>query len=843
MKEKLSRAVGPVLTVVFFSFALGVIHYQLKKYHYDDVLRELRSIPRQRLALSIILAMANYFVLTGYDTLALRYARRPLRYAKTALASFISYSFSHSIGLSFISGGSMRYHIYSAWGLSAEEIAKVIIFCSATFLLGFLTLEGAAILFEPQLMHAPRFLGAILLALTWAYLMFGAFKKKPFHVRGWEFRIPAPMLSLAQIGISSLDWSLAAATLYVLFPPSPGITFAGFLGIYLIAQIAGFISHVPGGLGVFDTIILVGLSPFLPSSSIFGALLAYRAIYYLFPLAISVVLFGAHEAFQRKEALKRVTVVFGNIVPEIMPHILTFLAFISGTVLLFSGALPAESERLARLKDFLPLPMLEASHFLASLIGAALLILARGLLRRLDAAYFLTIILLAAGMAFSILKGLDYEEAIILLAVLALFVPSRKFFYRKASITTELFTPGWTAPVAIAVICSVWLGVFSYKHLEYSRELWWRFTFESDVSRYLRASLGVAAGMLSFSILKLLSPAQKMPGLPGREDLEQAKKIVEKSPSASANLSLLGDKTILFNQKKNAFIMYGIEGRSWIAMGDPVGPAEEYTELVWSFREMCDLYGGWTVFHGVGEENMPLYSDLDLEFLKLGEEGRVRLETFSLEGGSGEGLGQTLHKLEKEGCAFEVIPAEGLPLLMPRLREISDEWLKNKTTGEKGFSPGFFKEEYMMLHPVAVVRAKGKIVAFANILLGAEKEEMSADLIRYLPGAPDGVMDFLFANIMIMGKKEGYRWFNLGMAPFPGLEEHALAPLFSRAGAFVYCHGEHFDNFHGLRQGKEKFGPEWRPKYLAYPADLSLPSILIDLATLISGGMKGIIAK
>ena len=180
---------------------------------------------------------------------------------------------------------------------------------------------------------------------------------------------------------------------------------------------------------------------------------------------------------------------------------------------------------------------------------------------------------------------------------------------------------------------------------------------------------------------------------------------------------------------------------------------------------------------------------------------------------------------------------------MPRLREISDEWLKNKKTGEKGFSPGFFKEEYMMLHPVAVVRAKGKIVAFANILSGAEKEEMSVDLIRYLPGAPDGIMDFLFANIMIMGKKEGYRWFNLGMAPFPGLEEHALAPLLSRAGAFVYRHGEHFDNFHGLRQGKEKFGPEWRPKYLAYPADLSLPSILIDLATLISGGMKGIIAK
>jgi phosphatidylglycerol lysyltransferase len=278
-------------------------------------------------------------------------------------------------------------------------------------------------------------------------------------------------------------------------------------------------------------------------------------------------------------------------------------------------------------------------------------------------------------------------------------------------------------------------------------------------------------------------------------------------------------------------------------MADPIGPEEERTELVWRFHEICDRNGGWTVFYEVESESLRLYTDLGLSQLKLGEEARVALGAFSLEGSIHKGLRHTQRKVETEGCHFEVIRPEGIPPLLPELRQISDAWLAEKTTREKGFSLGFFNEDYLKRFPAAIVHKDDRIVAFANIWLGAEKEELSVDLMRHLPGAPPGVMEYLFIELMLWGKQEGYHWFNLGMAPLSGLESRALAPLWSRVGAFIFRYGEYFYNFQGLRQFKEKFGPKWNPKYLAFPSGLVLPRILADLASLISRGLRGVVSK
>ena len=137
----------------------------------------------------------------------------------------------------------------------------------------------------------------------------------------------------------------------------------------------------------------------------------------------------------------------------------------------------------------------------------------------------------------------------------------------------------------------------------------------------------------------------------------------------------------------------------------------------------------------------------------------------------------------------------------------------------------------------------GRTVAFSNLWLGAKKEELSIDLMRFGSEAPHSVMDYLFVKVMLWGKQQGYNWFNMGMAPLAGLENRMLAPLWNRLGSFVYRHGENFYQFQGLRQYKEKFTPEWRPKYLASPGGLVLAQILTNLATLLSGGVKGIFMK
>ncbi|HOO90336.1 MAG TPA: bifunctional lysylphosphatidylglycerol flippase/synthetase MprF [Syntrophales bacterium] len=851
MKKGIVKYIGPVLGILLFTAALWVLDRELKAYHFRDILHYLGSIPSRGIVLAIILTFLSYFIMTFYDALALRYIRHPLHYRKIALASFTGYAFSNNLGFSLVAGSTVRYRLYSSWGFSTMEIAKVITFCSITLWLGFFLLGGIVFLGEPLMipttLHIPfasvKLLGLLFLAIVASYLIVSLVHKRPFKIKDWEFTLPSSRFFLGQMAVALMDWILAGSVLFVLLPASSQLNFMYFLGLYLLAQIAGLASQIPGGLGVFETVMMILLTPTLSGPVVFGSLVAYRGLYYLLPLLIASLLLGMEEIISRKEGFLKIGRAVGKWVPSMVPNVFAFTTFVGGVILLFSGATPGQATRLAWINDLLPLPIIEASHFLASLAGAALLLLARGLQRRVDSAYVLTIVLLGFGIALSLFKGLDYEEAFILAIMLGALLSCRKCFYRKASLVSGTFTPGWIAAIVLVVFTSIWLGLFAYKHVEYSNELWWHFTLAGHAPRFLRATVGILGVFFFFAIAHLLRPLPARPSPPSTGDMEQVASIARQSTQTYANLSLLQDKEFLFSENRNAFIMYRIEGRSWIAMGDPVGPAEELPELVWQFRELCERYNGWPVFYEVDGENLPLYLDLGLAFLKLGMEGRVNLEDFSLEGSARKNLRHTHHKLEREGCLFEVIPVEHVVSSLHELKTISDAWLAEKNTREKGFSLGFFQEEYLRRFPVSVVKKDGKIVAFANLWESARKEELSIDLMRYTPEAPEGIMEYLFIEILLWGTAQGYRWFNLGMAPLSGLEARELAPLWHRVGAFIFQHGEHFYNFQGLRHYKQKFDPEWRPKYLASPSGFALPRILTNLASLISGGLSGTISK
>jgi len=268
----------------------------------------------------------------------------------------------------------------------------------------------------------------------------------------------------------------------------------------------------------------------------------------------------------------------------------------------------------------------------------------------------------------------------------------------------------------------------------------------------------------------------------------------------------------------------------------------EWPDLIWRFRELSDRYDGWTVFYQVDPGSLHYYLDIGLSFLKLGEEAKVPLPNFSLEGGAHKNLRQTCKKATHEGCIFEIVEAgvENLSF-WDEVRSVSDAWLSEKHSREKGFSIGSFRVGYLSQFPTAIVRRNGKMVAFANIWIGAEKKEISVDLMRFSPGASYGVMDFLLIELMRWGKNQNFQWFNLGMAPFTGIENKELASPWNRMAVFIARHGEHFYNFHGLRQYKEKFRPVWTPKYLAAPGGFALPRVIANVTTLISGGIKGTI--
>jgi len=852
--DRLRDNAGLLAGTVMFALALFALYHLAYDFNYDDVAAHVSALPGSALAGSVLLTALSYLALTGYDYLAIRYVGADLPWRTTALAAFTGYAVSNSVGFAMLSGGSIRYRIYSAAGMSAGKVAQVVAFCGITFGFGLCAVGAVGLLAAPgtaaAMIGAPAGViqataAALILPIPLGMLA-AAIVPQPLRIGRFTLAMPSVGMMLAQVLIASADVALAGAVLYVLLPADVGISFPAFLSIFSAALVVGVVSHVPGGIGVFETLILLGLSDagsHAGAGGILGALLVFRAVYYLLPLTMAGVVLAGREVAEHRVMAVRTLRRVGSWTPRLVPPAGAVMVFVAGVVLLISGATPAVQDRLLMVTDLLPLPVVEASHILGSMVGLGLLILARGLVRRLDAAWLLSIALLAAGIVLSLIKGFDYEEAVLLSIFLAVLLPCREEFYRRAALTDFRFTPGWLLAVTGAVAGSIWLTLFSFRHVEYANSLWWQFAVLDDAPRSLRAGFIVVLGIAALSLAHLLRAAPARPHLATREELAKVREILANEPRSDASIALLGDKAFLFDDTGTAFLMYSVRGHTWIALGDPVGTPAQQAELIWRFREMVDRQGGRPAFYQVSADALPCYLDVGMSLLKLGEEARVPLGNFSLEGPANKDLRYIVRRAERDGLSFEVIPRDHVPGLIDELAVISNAWLNLKNVSEKRFSVGFFDPAYLAEFDLAVVRLKGRIIAFANLWQGAPGGTASIDLMRYLPDASPFTMDYLFTKLLLWAKERGYDTFSLGVAPLSGLEARALGPLWNRIGALVFRRGESFYNFRGLRQYKQKFSPEWEPRYLACPGGFATARVLTDATALISGGVRGAIAK
>lgn len=533
----------------------------------------------------------------------------------------------------------------------------------------------------------------------------------------------------------------------------------------------------------------------------------------------------------------------GDWLGALAPRFFALTTYAAGAILLFSGAMPTRAGRLGWLTDVLPLPLLEVSAYFGSIAGVGLILLARGLQRRLDAAYHMTVWLLGGGVLFALASALDVEQALVLSLMLAVLIPSKRFFYRKASIFEERFTTGWIVAITVVILGTVALTIADYGTRGLGPDVFWRFSDQAQGPRALRALALATMAVVAFALARLIRPARVHHLKASATDLHAAESIVAQSPRASAQLAFLGDKSLLFNGTRNCFIMYGIAGQSWVSLGDPVGPPRESVHLIEEFIHRCDRAGGWPVFYRVAPALLNLYLDYALTVAKLGEIARVPLSDFSLEGPKRRNLRRAHRKAVDDGCCFEVVDPAGVRALLPVLRAISNEWLALKHTREKSFSLGHFDDGFVMRAPVGVVRRKGNVVAFVTLWRSGQRAEVEVDLMRYSAAAPAGVMRYALIEAMFWARAKGYARFNLGMAPLSGIRSSAATPIWNQLSLAVRGVGERYYNFQGVRAFKEWFYPEWEPSYLVSPGGTRRPIVLANIASLISGGFRGVFRK
>ena len=844
------RLAGPLIGAAVVLVSAFFIYRFSGQVHLRDIRAALAATPWSTVALSAGFTGVSFLALSLYDVLAVRRVvpgRVSDRFA--AFAGATGFAIANAVGFHVLVGGPIRYRIYAAAGLDVADVGRIVGLSVLTFWLGMAAVVGAVLLFDPAGIPLLQFVapridrlagGAILgaLALFVLWLSTGA---REITLFGWRLMLPRGGSAILQIAIGAIDIAAAAGALYVLLPADVAPGLAVFTILFITAVVAGSASHAPGGLGVLEATILLGLGAG-DRPDVIAALLAFRIIYYVLPMAIAGLALTAMEAYQLRASVLSISRrTFLAARPAVAPTIAA-LVFFGGVVLVLSSDLPAEGGRIGVLRDVLPLPFAEASHMAASLVGLLLIVLARGILQRIALARNAAIALLLAGAMFSLAKGLDWEEAGILLAIAAVLVFYRDVFYRSGD--RGAFRPStiWLATVAITMIALTLVGLLAFRHVEYRPELWWEFAWRGDAPRFLRATLvlAIATGAIGLDAL-INRPAQSRPGPVPIPDAVRA--ILARCPTTQPQIALLGDKRFLLAADDSAFLMYGVTGRSWITMGDPVGDPAAGRDLVWRFAEDADRAGARAVFYAVEPDMLPVYVEFGLSILKIGEVARVDLDAFSLDASESRDFRYAARRAVREGLAFAVIPKADVPALMPELKIVSDAWLTLKVGHEKGFSLGRFDARYLAEFDCAVMRRDGAVVAFANIWRGAERHELSVDLMRYLPGVSKVMMDALFAELMLYGKAERYRWFNLGAAPLAGLADHPLASTWNRIGTFIYRRGDEIYNFEGLRAFKQKFSPVWTPQYIACPGGLAIPQVLFDVTRLMAGGPVAILRR
>ena len=843
-------AVKIAIPLLIAVIAVFVLHKLASHVKWVDVKADLAAASLVSLLKALGCTALSFTGIAFYDALAVRSVapgKVPFRIA--ALAGSAGYAISGLLGVSYLTGTAVRYRIYSAFGLDLASVAAVIAVSWSGFLSGLALVFGSLLAFHPSglslvLPISPMVetgIGTVILAALTFYLFWLKTGQRQLKAGGFAFSLPGATLGIGLTGAGLLDLAGAAMTLYALMPSDAAQNLPWFFTIYFAAVGLGILSHSPGGLGVFEATIIAGLSA-SGRSDVLAALVLYRVIYTILPFIAATTGLGLMMGIERRTELTGGAQVVWRAFRPLVPPVAAGIALLAGLILLVSGNLPAEESRLGVLREFLPLSFIEASHLAGSIAGLLLIVVARGLYRKLYRAWVVAMGLLAIGLVASVLIEPDWKEALSMLITLAVLGVFRPAFYRAEATSVFRLNGTWVVSILALMAAVFWIGLFAHSHVPYRNALWWDFTWHGDASRFLRASLAGAVVLsgIAFNSLMIGKVDRQLP-----EPIPDAvRKLVAESPDTEAGIALMGDKAFLLAKDGSAFIAYADTGRSLIAKGDPVGDPKAGKKLAWNLRELADQQGKRCAFYAVSPAYLPTFLDLGLSLLKIGEVARVDLRGFTLDGPARKDLRQARNRALRDGFAFEVIPATELAPIMAELRAISDAWLANKQGGEKGFALGAFEEDYIANFDVAVLRSSaGEIVAFANIFKGANLHELSLDLMRYRPDSPGFAMDALFADLMLWGVAKGYRLFSLGSAPFSGIENRQLAPIWNRIGGFVYEHGEHFYNFEGLRAFKEKFGPEWSPNYLACPGGLAAPQILYEVNVLISGGLRGLVKK
>ena len=484
-----------------------------------DVKADLAATKPQVLLAAFGFTVLSFVSISLYDFFGVRAV------AKGKLPRFLApavgaagYALSGVLGMSYLTGTALRYKIYSAFGLDLATIAGISAIAVGGIIVGLMLTLGGLLTFHPAglsdvLSISPPIETAIGLALLGALMaafLWTATGERSFAIGGYRLSLPKASILIGLTGAGAFDLFGAALVLYVLMPADLVQNFPLFFAVFLLAMALGMASHSPGGLGVFEATIITGLGA-SGRSDVIAALLVCRMVYSVTPFIIASFGLVIAAAIANRDKARAASAVTLRVLKPVIPLVAAGATLLAGTMLLISGNLPGEGSRLGMLRDLFPLFVVEASHLIGSIAGVLLIVIAAGLYRKRYRAWLMAMALLALGVIASLIKGLDWIEALSMIAALVLLGLCRPAFYRAGSTSMFRLNTRWLVSILCLAAVIFWIGLFAYNHVDYQNALWWTFSWNGDASRFLRASLG-AAVVLAIVIFRSLIAARNASG-------------------------------------------------------------------------------------------------------------------------------------------------------------------------------------------------------------------------------------------------------------------------------------------------------------------------------------------
>jgi uncharacterized membrane protein YbhN (UPF0104 family) len=621
--KRLLRNLPALLGLLLLFGAVYVVQREFRHLKIADIGDALEAIPHRTLLLGFACTVAAYCILTFYDRLGTRFAGHPVGHRRAAFASFCAYALAHNLGFSAVSGAAVRYRLYSNWGLKPLEIGKLVAFCSLTFGLGGMTLGGGVLLGEARAVpyfgqHFPIWalhaIGIGMWAVVGGYLV-ASLTTPELRRFGHTLTLPRWPMAIAQILLACCDISVTASIVYVLLPAAPGLTYPRLLAVYIASYSAGLIATLPAGLGVFDSVMLLGLAPYLPAPAIAGAIVVFRLYYYIIPLFLAGSLFAGNEILLRGRVLLRRPAPVATprwSEPDFAVAAGTAAVALCGFLLLSLGAVEQRPEVTWFDPDFAYVAS-QAGEFAPSLIGAALLVMAAALSRRVNLAWGTTILLLLAAAVFTWAQDEpSWIPGVLLLAGL-LIAPYRSAFYRHARLLTGAMRPSVAVPLVVLLVCVTALALFE-RHVRWlGDDSFWKVILSSDVPNSIRISTALAVALGMTSLWRLLKP--------GRVSW-----LVWDADAAQAFAELGGPRParadgLVWGEAERAAIAFRRVGGLLLALGDPAGAVPDRVSAIWRLRDLARQEGRDPAIWGARRGMLEVYADLGLAALPLGPDG------------------------------------------------------------------------------------------------------------------------------------------------------------------------------------------------------------------------------